>query len=109
MSDYDYDDTKEPPSPRSGDFGSIEDRMRVPTKGLRLRLRTHLRALGVTGKFRTDELRRGRSLVVLFQDKIVELPIKEFEGRKVVARLRKQTHKQYLTAKQASDISLPEK
>lgn len=63
---------------RAGE-GSIERRARNPTKGLRLRLRTALRAAGVTGKFRTDE-RRGGSLVVLGHNELITLPFTEFEG-----------------------------
>jgi hypothetical protein len=55
---------------------------RKPTKGLRIKLRTELRKLGVTGKFRTEETRDHRLLVIANTDLV--LPINEFEGRRVV-------------------------
>lgn len=55
--------------------------VRQPTKGLRLRLRTALRAMGVTGKFGTDEL-RGKTLRV--KGDVSDKPISEFEGHQVV-------------------------
>ena len=64
----------------STDFGSREDRKNKPTKGLRCKLRTHLRSLGVIGKFRTDELKNGTLIV----KGLLEIPINEFEGRKVI-------------------------
>ena len=67
------------------DARSRVGRARNPTKGLRLRLRTELRRLGVKGKFRTDEL-RGGSLVVMTQGAFKEIPLDEFEGRKVSVR-----------------------
>lgn len=78
---------KEPPMPRAGDFGSIERRARKPTKGLRLRFRTKLRELGVTGKFRTDELRDG-TLMILGAGQRIEAPITNFEGRNVRSAIR---------------------
>jgi hypothetical protein len=68
------------------DFGSREARARTPTKGLRLRLRTRLRELGVVGKFRTDELRSG-TLVVMSSVEMT-IPLQEFEGRPVRVVLR---------------------
>ena len=59
---------------------SIESRARKPVKGLRLRLRTELRRLGVKGKFRTDLLRDGRLVV----RGIPSGPINKFDGRDVV-------------------------
>lgn len=78
---------KEPPMPRAGDFGSIERRARKPTKGIRLRLRTMLRQMGVTEKFRTDELRDG-TLMILGAGKRIEPPITNFEGRNVRSAIR---------------------
>ena len=72
------------------DARSIEGRARNPTKGLRLRLRTELRRLGVTGKFRTDEL-RGGSLVVLTEGAFTLIPLTEFEGRKVRLQQREKS------------------
>ncbi len=48
---------------RNGDL-AIESRVRTPVKGLRTKLRTMLRAVGVTGKFRTDVHRDGRLFVI---------------------------------------------
>lgn len=63
--------------------GSIENRARKPTKGIRCRLRTYLRSLGLKGKFRTDERRYlNNSLIVI--GAIDPLDIHEFEGRKVL-------------------------
>lgn len=76
----------EPPEPRPGDL-SIERRARQPTKGLRNRLRTHLRSQGVTGKFRTDEKRDG-SLVILGRNTLIETSVTEFEGRAVTSRFQ---------------------
>ena len=78
---------KEPPMPRAGDFGSIERRARKPTKGIRLRFRTMLRQMGVTGKFRTDELRNG-TLMILGAGQRIEAPIATFEGRNVRSDIR---------------------
>lgn len=75
-------------SRRSRD-SNFDNRARQPTKGLRLRLRTLLRANGVTGKFRTDELRRfstttTTSLVVIGNPSNRDLT--EFEGHPVLYR-----------------------
>lgn len=80
---------REPPMPRAGDFGgSQENRARKPTRGLRLRFRTMLRQCGVTGKFRTDELRNG-SLIILAQgNEVIKPPFDMFEGRPVRSGLR---------------------
>jgi hypothetical protein len=56
---------------------STGQRARAPTRGIRNKLRTHLRALGAIGKFRTDEMRDG-TLVVIGECSIL---IDEFEGR----------------------------
>lgn len=72
------------------DARSIEGRARNPTKGLRLRLRTELRRLGVVGKFRTDEL-RGGSLVVLTCGAFTTIPLTMFEGRNVSVRQREKS------------------
>ena len=69
------------------DFGSREDRARVPTKGIRCRLRTELKKLGITNKFRTDEM-RNKDLLVISKE-FFELPITEFEDRKVKFYLRR--------------------
>ena len=71
---------------RSGDFGNREDRRRVPTKGIRTRLRTLLKKMGVTFKYRTDEKRDG-TLLVMCREEVI-LPITEFEGRKVKSYIR---------------------
>lgn len=70
------------------DLYSVEDRVRTPVKGLRVKLRTALRAAGVVGKFRTDHLRshgQGETLVVLSNPMMV-LPFDTFQGIKVIAR-----------------------
>lgn len=74
----------EVPVPRRGDL-MLECRARVPTKGIRTRLRTLLRSQGVTGKFRTDERRDG-SLVIIGRSGPIETTVTEFEGRKVISR-----------------------
>lgn len=61
---------------------SIESRARKPTKGIRARLRTHLRQCGVQGKFRTDERRKNNALVIIGD--IVPINVVEFEGRPVI-------------------------
>lgn len=67
------------------DYGSREQRVRTPVKGLRQRLRVALRAAGVRGRFRTDHMRRHEShhicgsLLVLSKKHIV-LPFHTFEG-----------------------------
>jgi len=66
---------------RPGDFGFRSDRARVPTKGLRQRLRLELKSLGYICKYRTDELRNG-TLVVMGTN-LPELPITEFDGRQI--------------------------
>lgn len=64
-----------------------EDRMRTPLKGVRVRLRTELRKLGVKHKFRTDILRvsanRPKPVIVVMSKEYWELPISEFEGMAV--------------------------
>lgn len=78
---------KEPPMPRAGDFCCIERRARKPTKGIRLRFRTMLRQMGVTGKFRTDELRDG-TLMILGAGHRIESPVATFEGRNIRSAIR---------------------
>lgn len=80
---------RESPSPRNGDFGgSQENRARKPTRGLRLRFRTMLRAAGVTGKFRTDELRNGALIILAQGNEIIKSPVDTFEGRPVRSGIR---------------------
>lgn len=62
----------------TADFGSREDRVRTPVRGLRQRLLVALRAKGVTARFRTDHLRRG-GLVVMSSVEL-QLPFTTFEG-----------------------------
>lgn len=63
------------------EYFEVETRARKPIKGLRVKLRTALRAAGVKDKFRTDLLRSG-VLAVISKAKIT-LPFEEFEGHKV--------------------------
>lgn len=75
------------------DFGSFEDRVRQPVRGLRQRLRVALRAAGFMAKFRTDHARNGTLLVmiraqqgpdgVLVPGPVMPLPLCEFEGHPV--------------------------
>jgi hypothetical protein len=61
---------------RPYDLGS-DNRVRQPIKGLRTRLRTYIRSIGITNKFRTDIHRNGTIYIITNQ--IFELPIMEFE------------------------------
>lgn len=63
-----------------------ENFVRTPTKGLRLRLRTELRRLGVTGKFGTDEMRGGQLRV---KGNVNDTSLRTFEGRVVYYVQRK--------------------
>lgn len=78
---------------RNGD-GDRDNRARTPTKGLRLRLRTALRARGVTGKFRTDEWRRygglpdpnGKTFLIVMGD-VSDKSLTVFDGHTVIYTL----------------------
>lgn len=66
------------------DLFEVEDRMRTPIKGVRLRLRTEIRRLGIKDKFRTDILRphagdKGPILAIISKHEF-PIPITEFEG-----------------------------
>lgn len=65
---------------------SQTNRMRKPTKGLRIRLRIELRRLGVVGKFRTDELRNRPHALLVRSAVLDSIPITEFDGYKVLLR-----------------------
>ncbi len=60
-------------------------RAQPPTKGLRLKLRTALRAAGVTGKFRTDEIRGKPTTLVVIGD-VSDTSLQDFEGHQVIYR-----------------------
>jgi len=45
-------------------YFSASSRIRTPIKGLRQKVRTAIRATGVTAKFQTDILRDGRIVVI---------------------------------------------
>lgn len=55
--------------------------VRTPIKGLRLKLRTALRAAGVTGKFGTDVMRNGSLRV---KGNVSDTTMTEFDGRRVI-------------------------
>lgn len=71
---------------------SREDQVRDPAKykGVRVRLRTALRAAGVEGKIKTGIRRRGPTLVVTVETEearaLVEAQYPTFEGLPVVCR-----------------------
>lgn len=64
----------------SRDLG-LDNRAHTPTKGIRVRLRTAIKAAGITQKFRTDE-KRDLTLVVISKENLF-LPFHSFEGRNV--------------------------
>jgi len=64
----------------------VENFVRTPTKGLRTKLRTELRARGVTGKFGTDEMRDGRLRV---KGNVSDTSLTMFDGHPVYYVLEK--------------------
>jgi hypothetical protein len=69
------------------DLFSREERARTPVKGIRLRLRTAVRKLGIREKFRTDVLRGNLTSdhrLAIITDTKFDLPFDSFEGMKII-------------------------